>query len=426
MHLLQLCILAALSPGSPADVLDVGGGTPDYSEIHAAVAAAANGDVIRVWPGSYQIFQVNGKALTIAATAPGAAQVLGAYRVMNLSADDVVAITGIASTGNDSEGALVVNCLGSVRFQDCTMIGHEGLQGTTPPPPMDGDGWSGVRVLGSNDVSFVRCELEGGAGALISCEFQDWYIGNGGSALSVEDSTVAFFDSVATGGYGGGSIDTTDTAGARGGHGVQATVSTVYVGGSELNGGTGGLGGDSGGFGYGGGDGGPGGDSIWAAGGVVRTLDVVLNPGAAGSGQGMGGPGVPGQPVRLSVGATLEVLSGVARHLTAPVLVTEATSLAFQVEGEVGDLVVAFTATDTRHVFDARLRAPLMVGTSSALPRFVVGTIDGSGSVVYAKRAPYQPPFQTTTWHVQAYARSTGGELFLTEPAVVTILDAAF
>src|SRR5688572_13923891 len=105
--------ISALSTLARADVLDVGPGHA-YPTIATAVSAATDGDVIRVYAGSYPYFLVDDKELRIvAATNP--VHVQGVIRVHNLSAGKSVVIAGLEANGNGSEALILYANDGRVR-----------------------------------------------------------------------------------------------------------------------------------------------------------------------------------------------------------------------------------------------------------------------------------------------------------------------
>lgn len=168
-HALALVALSApCSVASAQSVLVVdaaGGAGSTHTQVSAAVAAAASGDLIVVRAGSYGSFAVSGKSLSIQAepgaqvtieTSPGS---FGQIAVRNLAADQRVDVRGF-DVPLGSEGLLlrpaflVEDCAGAVVAEDCrfraSFIGH----------PAGGNG-EGAKVLGSASVSFVRCTIEG-------------------------------------------------------------------------------------------------------------------------------------------------------------------------------------------------------------------------------------------------------------------------
>lgn len=159
-----------------ADVLDVGGPAPDHAQISAAVNAAHDGDVIRIWPGNYLPFTVLGKSLSLVeATTSGAVHVLGTIRIRELGPEQAVLLSGIHATGTDGRGLVVSDCLGSVRVREGVFQGSEGSGfGDTA------DGRSGALIADCGDVELNACSFQGGSGA-----YGGEYGGTGGHALEL-------------------------------------------------------------------------------------------------------------------------------------------------------------------------------------------------------------------------------------------------
>ena len=118
--------LASALLASPAlcDVIDVGGGANDFPKIQAAVNAAQDGDVLRIYPGNYEPFVVTNKGITLARV-NGNVHILGTYRVRNLSSSRTVEISGLSATGTDNSALIISNCAGSVRVRDAALIGAD-------------------------------------------------------------------------------------------------------------------------------------------------------------------------------------------------------------------------------------------------------------------------------------------------------------
>lgn len=111
-------------------VLEVHPTNGPFFEIADAVAAAVDGDVIRVADGQYQAFVINGKSLSVvpASDTPDVV-VQGAVRIGNIDAHQQVSLGGlvIAIPGTSRDTALsAVSCTGSVRVQDCRMMPSPG------------------------------------------------------------------------------------------------------------------------------------------------------------------------------------------------------------------------------------------------------------------------------------------------------------
>lgn len=65
-HILFSCIVAIQAASfSLANAIDVGGPSPDALTIAAAIEQATSGDVVRVCPGQYTSFTIDGKSISV-------------------------------------------------------------------------------------------------------------------------------------------------------------------------------------------------------------------------------------------------------------------------------------------------------------------------------------------------------------------------
>src|SRR5262249_40423605 len=105
MHSLRAlgAILAStfLATSALANVIVVnaaGGG--NFMDIQSGVSSAFDGDTILVKPGTYAGFTINGKSVTVVADSGPAVNVQGAVFVSNLSASQVVVLSGLTCTSS--------------------------------------------------------------------------------------------------------------------------------------------------------------------------------------------------------------------------------------------------------------------------------------------------------------------------------------
>ncbi len=246
---LALCLLAGPVAADLIEV-DMNGGA-DFGQITLAVAAAAEGDVILVQPGTYAGFDVDGKSLTIAGLGATAShvQVLGTTTVRNIAAGQSVLIDNVSLRGTPGAidprtgTALVIESSdGTVRIQGCFTAGGQLGSPFDDGGPSDGGTNGGpsapaVKVDCSHDVVFVATGGEGALGPGAPGEPG----GIGGPGLRLSESTVALIDGGFAGGFGGGADQFGVEVGGRGGYGVELIRhSTLYGQGTRILGGTGG------------------------------------------------------------------------------------------------------------------------------------------------------------------------------------------
>lgn len=417
-----LCTTLSLAVSAQADVLDVGGPTPDHAQISSAVGAARDGDVIRIWPGNYQPFTVLGKSLALVeATSSGAVLVGGTIRIRELGPEQSVVLSGIDATGTDGRGLVVSDCLGAVRIRDGAYRGGPGSGFGAPA-----DGHAGALITGCSDVELTECALRSG-----NPESGGEYAGAGGPGLELDSSTLSAFRSQFQG-ASGGFEDDPGASGAPGGHGIHATGDcSAYVSGCTLTGGNGGSADfDADPWTYEYGYGGDGGYGFYATGGVHWFLATVFQPGTGGSSPAPGQQGSPGQ---ATTGGTM--LPGVSRHVRATARLDDASDIALRFEGAVGDEVYLRVASEPDYQFSPTL-GPVLVAAPPVTPfgasgpwvasqgwRFI-GTIDASGVLLSTLPARELPDLGHDVLHLQAGYE--GARTYLGSSSWSVVLDTGW
>ena len=406
--------LALLLPAAPAgaEVLDVRGPSPDFAEIEDAVTAAADGDVIRIWPGTYSAFWIDDKSLTlVSADTSGAVLVNGTSRIRNLAPQRSVAISGVSATSLGGHALVVSDCQGSVRIREGNFVGgwlhHADWVAT-----------SAIFVTHCDDVELTYCTALGG---WQTNPFGDGFQGDPG--LTVESSNVSLFHSTFEGYDGGDGVDEASWGGG-GGSGVLAWGGgRVYISGCMLIGGDGGdcgiahwlhgaQDGGSGGWGYNAGTPEP---EAW-------FLDNVYQPGLGGSGwDGLSDDGPDGQDADTGTH-----LPGVSRILRASRLIDDTDSMALIFTGNPGDLVsVRFTRTPGYDF--APVRGPLLLHTPAApqiVPWRILGEIDATGFFQTTIAVKDLPALEHATLHLQG--NLSGTENYYSSSSWTVILDSAW
>ncbi|MBK9386106.1 MAG: hypothetical protein IPN34_14940 [Planctomycetes bacterium] len=126
----------------------------DFTDIQAAVTAAADGDVVLVRAGTYSAFAIRQKSLVVEGDGPGAVS-LGFTANLAISDIDVsrsVVVRHIDVISSSFAPLLVTNCAGTVSVEDCRFLAVF-AQSATP----------GAYIAGSARTALVRCELRGDA-----------------------------------------------------------------------------------------------------------------------------------------------------------------------------------------------------------------------------------------------------------------------
>lgn len=283
-HLALLpAFLALLSTSASADVIQVGGVTPDFTDIQPAVDAAHESDILLVSPGHYSGFTISAKSLTVVGRQPflGDPVVDGELRIESLGAGQRVVIKGLdvhASLLNASGLTVFLN-QGAVRIESVDAYG--GLGSATYPPS------SGAYVSQCADIAFTDCLLVGGGGFAWPNE--------GGAGLSVQTSSIELAQCSLIGGVGADAPAGMSAQGSRGGPGMASLQTLGFASQLQIFGGNGGNGSDAiGDCTQGGVAPGNGGDGGFGLVLFDATDSLRLAPGEiAGGGAGLRGQGVP-------------------------------------------------------------------------------------------------------------------------------------
>ncbi len=409
--LLPLFLVAMpLSPAT-ADVLNVRGPNPDYNQINDAVVAAQDGDVIRVWPGSYGAFWIDDKSLSLVkATPTGTVTVDGTYRVRYLASHRSVQISGIGADGIDGNGLVVDGCQGSVRIQESTFTGGQEVY-------VPYVGKSAVYIIDSDDVEMTHCTARGGWGG-----DGGEYGAPGGNGMMVEASDVSLYASLFEGAHGS-TDDDPGAYGHSGGHGIYAWGGgRTYLSGCTL------IGGD-------GGDGdwmpdiwtnqyGAGGDGGWGYRGTGTEawyLDNDFQPGVGGWSGDPGSYGIDGQDASAGT-----YLPGDARLLSASQLIDDTASIALVFTGTPGDLVFLHVSGSPAYDFDDD-RGPFLLAARpfpDLRPWKFLGVIGSSGTFTTTLGVADRPAFGHHTRHLQG--NLIGAENYFTSSSCTVILDSAW
>jgi hypothetical protein len=402
-----------------------------FTNVQAAVNAAANGDIVLVRSGSYPSFSIVAKDVDVVADS-GANVTVAGFAVRNLSAGSAVVVRGIVASGGNEAGAQIKNCAGHVTLEDCVLVGADG-DGAFTSPNFDPNGAAGAVVDGSNSVAIVRCQLFGGHG--------DDYVpftalyGAGGDGLFAEGSSIALHESACLGGTGGdvNDDDAAWTAGP-GGDGADVDATFLFAAGSSFTGGAGGIGGeDFDGFTgvYSCGNGGDGGHGLNQSAPAVGPADVHLLASVANGGAGgppyPGAPcafGASGQPDQIQLGG-VSVLQSNAFEFSVTSVVREGQNTTFVFGGDADSPAFLLVAGTPSFLWAPTLSGMLLVDPSALV--IWPGLLDTYGNLTYVLPAALALPALTGTQvRTQALFFSALSQNFVFGPAsVVTVLDSA-
>lgn len=281
--------------GSVWVVDDFGGPGTDFTDLQAAIVAAADGDVILVRTGQYSPTSIAGKSLFIQADTGAVVELAGLVIGPLTSGQSVVVDGVICQTGpfQTSSSMTVVDCQGPVLLQDCHAL--------SPQTAGVGDG-VGLNVSNSLSVTCIRGSFSGGT---VSATLS-------GAGIESVQSTLHLSDCAVMGGPGFNAAFGL-SAGGPGGAGVSMTDTRLFASGGSIHGGPGGQGGLIGCT-----DGGPGGAGVLDAGGPSEIVLREVSPvgGAGGAASGSCSSGTAGLDLDLTA-AVVQQLAVSARYFTS-------------------------------------------------------------------------------------------------------------
>lgn len=148
-------LLLALAVPAQTFIVDAASGPgTNFTDLPPAIAAVPDGAILLVRPGTYGPIVLNGKGLSILATAPGVLLALGAtILVQNLSAAQAFTLRGVeAQIGPMAWTTFVQNCAGPVLFDGYV------FQNSGAFPSVYA---VGLRVVGCPQVVLRNCSLKG-------------------------------------------------------------------------------------------------------------------------------------------------------------------------------------------------------------------------------------------------------------------------
>lgn len=322
-------------------------GNGQFPAIQPAIDAARAGDLILVRPGTYPIFTLEGKGLSVLGVAATPRIEVGAAQVRDLSPGEVVVLRNLAVEleATDVAGVLWLEELShgfgfsGNRFQDVAgAVVVRSQLSINPFVNAFGLGNIDCVTLDSSALHLFESSLLGGDGA--GCQTSGSK--NGGDAIEARDGSFLFaYDATLTGGKRGATVD--------------------FLQGFCVPAGLAGL-------------------SYRGAGQTGYELDSAFPSGTQG---------------------TITTFNGVPRSLAAPALVEDGATVPLTITGPPGDTVVTLHAPRPDVVF-----APILYGTSLTGLQPVVtpqGVIPASGVLEIELALPALPAghaFQS--WVVQS------------------------
>lgn len=418
------CSFVSLVMDARADVRTVGGASPQFPTLQAAIDAAVDGDVVLVGPGTYAGATIAGKGIALVGEGAALVQLTDTLQVQATSAGQTVILSGLEVTlfpTGFGSALRIENCAGLVRAQDLL------LQGASSP--------DSVHVAQSARVSFSHCTLRGSPAVFVGM------VPVGPSvALAADASTLALYDTAVVGQagqsamfFGTGGFSLGPYPGAVG---MRASgSSTCFVSGGEIRGGAGGAGRSAicfpaatpGGTGA---NGAPA-LEIDATSHLERLETVIVGGpggvgGSAASACGMAG-GIPGSAAADVAGtpANVVTINTSHRRLTAHSPARELTNVSFDFGGQPGDRAILITSLAARHELYPPFQGVILYGVG--VRRIPLGLVPGSGTISYALPLPdLGAGVQEQERFFQALFIDASNQITLSDPFTLVTLDSAF
>lgn len=411
-----LATIALLESGF-ANVIVVSPAGGNFTQIQAAVTAAADGDTILVKAGSYSGFTVTNKALDIVAEVGATVSVAGQVRVKQLGATRTLTLTGLRIHATTNAPALLLeNDAGSVRAQSCVIDGLDGALCQN-----FSHGAIAATITSCPDVALCSCTVNGGDGG----DYGGYgYGGDGGKGLVATGSRVALYDCTVRGGRGASWVSTCGSSGyGYAGSGMNAaelvSCPTGFLSNCTV------LGGDSG-------------CDIFLPITCSTGAGLMLGPGTAA--QALSSAFRPGffcgscvpacfscsQGVLVNGGA-FTTLIGVAAHLSASRVVREQGACRLDLFGQPGSRVEIRFSEDARFSYSPAAHGVSLLRLHPPVPVLQAGTLDANGTLNVSWIVPdLDPGVQSRRLFVQATFVDPGGQRTLSSPATIVLLDSAY
>ncbi len=416
-NLLFVLALASSSLARAGVIVVADDGSGQFPDLPAAIAAAADGDIVLVKSGRYTGFTINNKSLDIVAEQGAAAILRSQVSIVQLNSTRSVTLTGLILRGpiNTPPNALpalkLMNNLGSVRIQGCEITGRGG-----PLCQTDSYGAAGVEVVSCQDVCFARCGITGGAAGDFGPVGHGGY---GGDGLSAWNSRIAIYDCTIVAGLGASSASECGGApnggfAGAGGNAVRFLWSpNNFISRTFL------LGGDCGASSV---------PSCPGAGIFLygnSTVTTLQSPAAHGNPVPGGTSACTPVDVLVSPGTTYSPIAGDGRVLTSKRIVREGAILRIEFRGQPGDQVELEFGDRGGHVASNAWRGVNLVRGDSLMPLLQAGVIDANGELSLTWTIPdLGPGVRGRRLFLQALFHDASGTTTYSAPATVVVVDS--
>lgn len=402
LALLAPLLVPALAARGVVTVDASGGG--DFSDLQAAVDAAAPGDLLLVRSGAYSGFAVDGKPLNVVADTGAVVTVAGTVLVENIAAGTQLTLGGleilIAPPPVTTQQLRILNCDGAVLVED-TLVRLAMDLDTFSLAPL-------ISVSNAASVSLVRCRTDDAGHVatkvlgLVSAP-----------GIRVTGSTLHLFDCDIQG-------LSSATTGVAGESGVAIVGgSDVFASGSTFRGGDGGDAFVNAFFDCF--DAGDGGHALeFVTPGSATLLDTGLLPGEGGEPllEWACNPPSPGSPVAGTGTVTMLTLNARAQAIAAPV--RDGDLLVATHSGADGDLVLAlFSLSLAPTPFLSVLNGPILPDLLS-LQFTTLGVVPPSGELTTNFTVSFGQAGAAGIAYVQGLFLTPGGDAIVSggEPLI--------
>jgi len=413
--LLAALVALTLAPVTRSQAVHIvaGDGSGDYTQLQAAVNAAANEDIILVRPyvTPYDPTVIDGRSLAIVGESASRPK-LDELAIRHLAAGQAVTLRALDIEGSATsdgfgsfilhDGLILLDNTGCVWLEDVLLAGDTGFSNWGDL----GFGRTGLVAGGNDCVVIVESQVRGGNGGL-STGASPY---PGGLAARLVDTQLAVYGSTIAGGDGHAGLYYPQQWGARGGNALDGTLSAVFASGSLIDGGETGAGHQP--------SPDPTASGLVIDGSAVRVVDATIQPGGGDALQ-------TGAPI-VALGAPSVVvdLVDVHRSLRAPATVREGNVGQMTYAGQPGDVVLLQASFSADFVpYYAGLKGVAHFG--GVVAGVVLGVAGPSGAF-FKNFVCQQLPVGVEGWRVfaQPVILASGGALRLGGPSTCVLLDA--
>jgi hypothetical protein len=382
-RLIMSLLLASAAAAQEVHIVDFAGGPgADFTDLSLAVDAAADGDVLLVRSGLYEVWNtIDGRSLTIAGDGPFV-QISGLLAVQNLEADQRVVLRGF--TLHFPGQVELLNNAGVVWIEDCAI---------------EADLLGGSGTFGAVHSVASRLVLQNSS---VTGSIQY------GVHAAPPTAGLYLVDSVATvsgGAIGGGDGLDTIFPDLPGAVGLYMEGSTVHASGTSIHGGFGQTQ--------------PGGTGIAALDGSTVTLRDTSVQGGGGS--------PAGAPVSADASSVVEAVPGGAHGLTSTATPRVGETLSVSASGAPGDGVLLLVGSGPAMVPLGAAGSVLLVDPAPPFLSLVLGTLPASGPLEGSFLVPALGGAQSVALFVQdVYLDASLSAVRFGPGTAPLLLDAAF